>query len=225
MRSSSTTRRSALLSLAMLVLGPGCADMGHRLPTAPEPAPVPSTPQQAMRLLEWCWNNRDLSRYRELLAEDFQFVFSQLDPSGNPYRGLPWNREDELASIGHLFVGGNNTLSPADHILLVLDPNFRVRSDPRPGKHPKWHKTVRSGLVLDVRTQGGEQFHATGFSVFYLVRGDSASIPLDLAGHGVRPDSTRWYLERWEDETAGSFGLQAFPTKTLTLGGLKALYR
>jgi hypothetical protein len=43
----------------------------------------------------------------------------------------------------------------------------------------------------------------TGSALFYVVRGDSALIPSEF-GTRFRGDSTRWWIERWEDETAGA---------------------
>jgi len=64
-----------------------------------------------------------------------------------------------------------------------------------------------------------------GFANFFMVRGDSALIPADLAARGFRPDSTRWYIERWEDDTFQEVGARAMPTSTATWGTIKVLYR
>src|SRR5688572_19532114 len=82
----------------------GCSESPIRLPTAPEPqAPSVRTPGDALRFLEWSWNRRDIARYAEIVADDFRFTFSALDSYGDAYRDSPWTREDEIASIGHLF--------------------------------------------------------------------------------------------------------------------------
>ncbi|HEY3215597.1 MAG TPA: hypothetical protein VGK93_03805 [Candidatus Eisenbacteria bacterium] len=110
-------------------------------------------------------------------------------------------------------------------ITLDLDRHFLVLGDPRPGKDPRWYKSIRTSVVLTVVAAGG-QTHVTGFANFFLVRGDSAMVPPQLQERGLPRDSSRWYLERWEDETCGSFdGLRALPTKYTTWGMLKALYR
>lgn len=73
----------------------------------------------------------------------------------------------------------------------------------------------------------------TGAARFFLVRGDSAQIPADLLSRGALPDSTRWYLERHEDETAQTGSvltaarsprLAAQPVKSTSWGAVKALY-
>ena len=56
-----------------------------------------------------------------------------------------------------------------------------------------------------------DDYHVTGVSRFYVVRGDSVQIPADMVARGFAPDPNRWYIERWEDETdtgAGAFALE-----------------
>jgi hypothetical protein len=190
-------------------------------------APGAHTPEEALRLLEWCWERRDVVRYAELPTEDFRFVPSPLDPAGNAYRDdHPWTREDELISAGHLFSGGKADQPAASSIRLDLDRNFLLLADPRPGKDPRWHKSIRTHVMLHV-VAGGEVFFLAGSANFFFVRGDSALIPPELGDRGFRPDPGRWYLERWEDETASgsSEGLRALPSKEMTWGTLKLLYR
>jgi len=57
---------------------------------------------------------------------------------------------------------------------------------------------------------------------FHLVRGDSALLPQELLDRGARRDSTRWYVERWDDETVGPAA--TLPARNLTWGRLKLLY-
>ena len=67
-----------------------------------------------------------------------------------------------------------------------------------------------------------------GAASFYLVRGDSAQIPPDLQARGLRPDRSRWWIERWEDETLrvpGRPGMATMPGRSITFGELKMLYR
>jgi hypothetical protein len=86
-------------------------------------------------------------------------------------------------------------------------------------------------VVLVVR-RPSSQLEVRGDAQFFLVRGDVASLPPAL---GASPDSTRWYIERWEDFTeqnspapaklgpAGALGTQ--PTRSPTWGEIKVLYR
>jgi hypothetical protein len=62
---------------------------------------------------------------------------------------------------------------------------------------------------LKVDIDEGNALEVTGFALFYVVRGDSAAIPPELYSRGFRPDSLRWWIERWEDETLAPEGLVA----------------
>ena len=171
------------------------------------PPPVPNSPANTLRLLEWCYDNLEPTLYRELFTDDYRFAFSALDPEGNAYRDNPWTREDELISTTRLFLGGDGR-SGASRITLDLDRNFNVRNDPRRGKAGRWHKSVHTSVTLTILAEGS-QTNVTGFTNFFLVRGDSALIPKELADRGFAPDSSRWYIERWEDETAQEQGATA----------------
>ena len=164
------------------------------------PPPTPDTPSNTLRLLEWCYNNRAIAEYRELFTDDYRFQFGALDPYGNAYRETPWTREDELASATNLFQGSSAKQAAAS-ITLTLDKNFRVQSDPRPGKNPRWHKTILTSQVLSILEADQIRRDVTGSSLFFLVRGDSALIPEELKSRGFGPDTTRWYIDRWEDQS------------------------
>jgi len=235
-------RSGVALLVVAAVLAVGIAacsrssDTGWSLLLAPrsQAAPTPDSPQSLLRLFEWCYNSRNVERYRELFTEDFRFVFSSLDPAGSGYRDYPWAREDEITYFSALINGGGPDRPPATSLNLHLDRNLIVLDDPRPGKGGRWHKKVRTSVTLSI----------TGFASFFAVRGDSASIPSDLIARGFQPDSTRWYIERWEDETsglgsayratsttrAGGAGTHrgqvagAQPSKSTTWGTLKVLY-
>jgi hypothetical protein len=209
---------------AALVVGLGlfgCSDKSGTPFSPILPGPSPDSPSGVLRLFEWCYDHRNYPRYTELFTADFRFLFSALDTAGQGYRDVPWTRDDELISVAALF-------RTATDIRLTLDQNFNVVADPRPGKDPKWHKTIRSQVVLNVRTNDGSGVDVTGFANFFVVRGDSALIPDDLVARGFVPDSTRWYIERWEDQTALSGGLRTTnpqATRPVTWGALKVHYR
>ena len=156
------------------------------------PPPVPNSPGGVLRLFEWAYNNRDYSVYRTLFTDNYRFAFSALDTAGNRYRGDTWTRNDELPSAKNLF-------EAASSITLQLDKSFAVFTDTRPGKsNPTYHRTIRTQVLLNIVTQDNNQINVQGKANFFLVRGDSAVIPADL---GLPPDSNRWYIDRWEDET------------------------
>jgi hypothetical protein len=192
-------RRSRCLLLAAVLLGTaGCET---KQPTQPvDTPPSAASPAGALRVLEWAWNHRDLERYAALLPEEFTFASLSGDSAGNPYRATPWLRAHELAAIDHLFHGGNPSHPAVTEVSLAFD-DLHVMADPRPGKSPRWHKSVRARMVLDLALDGGGGISLTSDPWFFVVRGDSATVPEDLLDQGVVPDSTHWYLERWEEPT------------------------
>ncbi len=215
-----------IIGVALAVGASGCSKTGTGFDFArflrpweapPNPAPTPDSPAAALRLFEWSYNNKSLARYLELFARDYRFFFSPLDSAGAMYRDTAWVRDDELISTTHLFVGGSADQPPASSIRLVLDRNFFVAPDPRSiswDPQGRWHKNIRTQIVLNIQTTDGSAIDISGAADFYLVRGDSAVIPADLVARGFRPDSTRWWIGRWDDETA-----QAEPTPDRSRGG------
>ena len=211
-------RRLAILAaaLALLALGAaGCFNPFNPLVSvqraASTPAPAPSSPTNVIKLFAWCWANRDPSLYTEIFTDDYRFLFAPNDSAGNPYRDSPWIREAELSSAAHMFSGGLD-LPPASDISITIDKLLVAQLDPRPGKDPKWHRSVRTSVNLQITFESSGTTNVNsvvGYALFYVVRGDSAVIPPELTAQGFKPDSTRWWIERWEDETAGAGGTPA----------------
>lgn len=175
---------------------------------ASTPAPVPSSASNAVLLFEWCWKNRGLKEYEELFTDDYRFQFAEADSAGNLYRDVPYTREDELRSAEGIFVGTADHPAASD-IQLDFDNTLIPLNDDRPGKNATWHKSIRTRVDLKVtldRGNGPEVNEVHGYAKFYLVRGDSAAIPPELAQRGFKPDPNRWWIERWEDETLPSGG-------------------
>jgi hypothetical protein len=229
---------SLLLVLALPLLA-GCfnpfdpRELGAGISTPP---PVPDSPANILRLLEWAYNNRSIAEYREIFTADYRFAFSTLDPAGDAYRGDIWTREDEVISATHLFQGGSASEPAALSISLSLGGNLSPQNDNRPGKLDRMHKKISTTVNLVIVTPD-KQTNVTGPVTFYLVRGDVALIPEELS---FGPDSTRWYIERWEDDTAGNgpggsasvaplSPARAMPTPlesvTASWGQVKASYR
>ena len=215
-----------------------------------KPAPVPTNAPNLLRLFEWCYNNQAIAEYREIFTDDYRFNFSPTDSSGSEWRGTPWTREDELISATQLFVGGSATEPPASSIRLSLDKNFFIFPDPNYTTGPtgwdrdgRWHKNIRTTVTLVIGTEGGSSTEIQGHGNFYMIRGDSAVIPEELRLRGFEPDSNRWYIRRWDDETAQEGLAQAVavararqlaghrdavpatPVAGLTWGAIKAYYR
>ncbi len=204
----------------IVVLGLGCGLCGCFNPFDPavrgvgitEPAPIPDSPGNALLLLEWCYKNRAAFEYRELFDDNYRFVFGALDPDGFAYRDVPWTREDELESTTHLFQGGDVNQPAASNITISMDRNFRVTADPY---HPgRGHVLIRTTVELKV-TVSDQESEVSGYANFFLVRGDSAAIPIELTRRGFAPDSNRWYILRHEDDTFQSSTAMTVPIAAL----------
>ena len=161
------------------------------------PPPTPNSPQNVIRLFEWCWKNRDITVYKEIFTDDYRFIFALCDSAGNLFRDEPVTREMELNIARNLFVGGGSA-PPATSIFLALDPTLRAMPDSRPGKNPRWHNEILTSVDLTIKTEDGAEYRIVGNARFFVVRGDSALIPQEL---GFGRDSTRWYIDQWNDET------------------------
>lgn len=209
-RSRMRAARAALASFAVVFLfaATGCFNPFSPLVStqrvASTQAPIPNSPAGVVKLFEWCWQNRDISRYEEVFTDDYRFAFAEGDSAGQPYTGTPYTRETELRNVGGVF-DGNEERSPAKSISLNLDKTMISLPDPRPGKDPKWHRSIRTSVDLTVEFDLGggsvDKQIVTGNALFFLVRGDSAVIPPELLDRGFVRDSSRWWIERWEDET------------------------
>jgi len=227
--------RSALAAivLAGLLVLAGCSKSSS--PTRPQPPtpPAPDSPANVVRRFAWGWNRLDRESFRQILAADFDFVYAPGDSAGSLFPGRAFGRDTMLLILQHMFSGGGAE-PKLDAVTLQFDPVLNVMPDTRPGKDPGWHKQVLTSVDLHVRA-GTVDYRIGGNARFYLTRGDSAAIPADLAAQGAGPDSTRWYMDRWADETlsvigpapvAGATrpaGLQA--THSTSWGAILALYR
>jgi hypothetical protein len=212
MRFSSFRPALAVAALAVLPLMAGCFNpFNPRIPAAgqgalgsSQAAPVPTNATELLKLFAWCWNRRAYDEYSEIFSDDFQFQFGLADSAGNFYRDHGLYRTEELDTARHLFVEGTATEPPARSIILTLG-SFIAYPDSRQGKIYPWHLEIRTGVTLAIDT-GDQQYNITGSARFFVVRGDSARIPQEMKEKGFVPDRNRWYIERWEDETAGGSG-------------------
>ena len=197
-----------LAVVATAVATTGCFDpfspqvLTQRVTTV---APSPTSPQNAVKLFEWCWKNRGVEEYKELFTADYLFASATTDSAGNQTRDVLTRRDDEVETAQNMFVGTAER-PPAAKISLSFDPNLVPFPDPRPGRNPIWHKTIRTSVQLTVEIEENNLLEVTGHALFFLTRGDSAAIPAELKSRGFRPDSLRWWIDRWEDETIGSGG-------------------
>ena len=192
---------AALAGCAGKVADPNSAAIAANGSIAQPPPPflVPDSPHALVDAFVQAMNRRDVTHYRQLFTEDFEFVFVGDEPAGNPFPGRQLTRALELESAEHLFVDGTADLAPAGQVTLTVDPLFFVEPDSRPGKTFPWHQQVRKNFTLRVDA-GDWDFYTTGWFRFFIVRGDSAAIPPELASRGFAPDTSRWWIERWEDD-------------------------
>ena len=222
-------RSHHLFAAACVVLISGCStiDPGDPMIDARDLMGVPvsestpgfASPPEVLRRVEWAFNHQSLPEYADVLAADFQFVFSALDTNGNAYQTEPWTREDELVSTAKLF-------AESAQIDLMFDRTVAVFADVRPGKSPEVHKVINSTVNLQITFDDGSRTEIRGRAKFYFVRGDSAIIPDELIERGVGPDANRWFIDRWEDDTAGE-GLSArpMPASKTSWGALRVRFR
>ena len=184
---------------------------------APAPAeepPAASSAAGAVSRLAWGFSHKDLDVVRGLLADDFLFITAATDSAGNP-TSVPNDRTWFLAALAAL-MDSSSTVS------FVLDGNLVAFPDSRPGRNPTWHRQVRTPVHVVIRGSGSiGDFDVTGNALFFAIRGDSAAIPQELRARGAMPDSTRWWLDRYEDETLAGAGMRdAAQGFVLTLGML-----
>jgi hypothetical protein len=218
----------AMLLTAALVVG--CGGSGGSILTRPAPDPLagmpaPASPSGVVRAFEWGIDQRSVAAYQVLFTGDFVFHFDVRDSSASEWDDAhPWGRTQEEAYFATLVHGGDADQPAAAALQLMLDHNLTVLNDPRTGKEdPVRRKSVTTQVYFTITTTDGAATALFGSTTFYLVRGDIATIP---AGLGLAPDSTRWYIEGWDDGTNGSAGLVAAPqpAKNKTWGGFKELY-
>ena len=212
---------AAIAAFGLLVPLAGCFNpfspqiLNQRVTSA---APTPNSPQNAVKLFEWCWVNRGVDEYRELFTDDYVFISAGTDSAGNPSREIQARRDDEVLIAENMFVGSAER-PPAEQITLLFDKSLVPFADSRPGKDPKWHKQIRTSVDLKVRIDSGNTVEVTGNALFFITRGDSAAIPKELISRGFKPDSLRWWIDRWEDETLGGPGMVALRVARARIAG------
>lgn len=180
--------------LLRLTLAMVCALSARAAHAVLDTPPIPDAPANVVMLLKWCWEHKDIQRYRDLFTADFRFT------SGSD---LAWGRDEELATVGHLFGGGTPTQASVSSLSLGYLGLLLPGTDSSLGRTWPWHQQALLPAVLVMSRGDGSNLQGEGLTLFYLVRGDSAAIPADMQARGIRPDSTRWYIERWEDQPSG----------------------
>ena len=213
-------RRIALsIACTMLaLLASGCGTEPERKPPVDGKIKQREPPEEAIARFVWAYENRKGIEYEQIFTEDFTFEFSTAtDPELAQQYQNGWFKLDEKTSARHLFEGFTDDSTgyhpPASSIALTLAKT--TPSDDTEGRDPTKFKVLATrvdGVITVPPT--GTQTEDTRYVIdnnlhrFFLVRGDAA---LDVNSNPtVLPpllaDSTRWYIYRWIDETAGITG-------------------
>jgi hypothetical protein len=196
LRDFTTTMRTIAAFLALSLLAVAIAGCGSRVakPTTEEtPGETawrpPASPEAAIDSLDSFWIQQNIDGYGQLFAANF--VFRRAPNDTGPWRQI--HRDQELIAADALFNGALGR--PAATSIEVHRMGLISGPDPRPGKLPPWHRWLTADYDVVVETPAGLH-RISSRAVFFAVRGDSAIIPEELESP---PDSTRWYLERWEE--------------------------
>jgi len=224
---------SRMLILALLALAAiGCSPWtGAVAPPPADPHPSRSTPAGVVHRMEWDWQHLDAADYATLLTGDFRFVPAVGDSAGSGWsEGTPWNREIERLVAMRMFDPAPSAPPSVSDLVLNFDRTLISLPDTRPGKNPRWHRSIRTHVDLRVEMDvGGGDLDLqiiVGNALFYLVRGDSARLTANQQWEGATNDSTQWWIERWEDETLeyGGFAQSPTPTQTRTWAAIKMYF-
>lgn len=223
-------KRLLVTALFLACVAAGCSKTPMRPVVPPAHAAVATTPVGAVQALGLACEARDTTAYRALFTVDYVFRLDPFDPSFYEYPGSELTRADELILAAHMFHLGNHTVAAASRIEVAWLDSLIESPDDRPGKTSPYHAMIstRGRILADL---GDAIFDASDPQVFYLVRGDSALVP---PGLGLAADSTRWFIERWEDyslappaaweRTRDTRPMQTTPGGRKLWGSLKKLY-
>ncbi len=234
-----TNRRhfaAALLALwiAIAVAAVGCGGSTKKTtqPPPPDQGPNPNSPVNAVLLLQWAMQHRDTTQYRTLFPTEYAFAFEPGDTAAtNPFPGT-WGYAQERAYATHLFQTGSSGGAAAASITMQFIG--ALSDEAAPGQNATYHRRVITNFLLTVQMRDATAQQISSGTTFYLVRGDSASLPPDLIAAGVPGTSGRWFIERWEENYTGvapNLALRpgdpparSLPTTLPTLGQLKVRY-
>lgn len=206
-----------VLAFASLLASAGCGTriIDLREPPDPDPVPQPTTAVAAVERLEWAWRHRNVDAYRDLFTADFRFECV----SDTAAASLVLYREAELEFARRLFQTGGGGNPPA--ISVSCDIPRPLIEQPGEGG-ARWSRQVVLAFAAGVRVPNGDYRVLSYNMKIHAVRGDVARIPQELIDAGYRADSTRWWIERWEDSITPARTTPAGRTWTVTT--LKASY-
>jgi len=219
-------------SFGWLLIVLALAGCGGDNKVGPPPAIVPQTdtPVHLVQRLERTWESQDLPEYGKLLTQDFHFEFSADSDPDLVNRYPNWGLDDETASASHLFYGFTNSsgtpMPAAIRIDLTLG-GVTVEDDSAHADSTAHYRKVVVAAMIGAIAFPVEPdtliYSLSSRQEFHVVRGDAA-----VLAAGVAPDSTRWYVRRWDDLSVNPFNGRRNTIDALgpkTYGAIKALFR
>jgi hypothetical protein len=215
--------RARWITATALALGlASCAESTRTLAPGPEP-PIATSAMTAVRRFEWAIDQSDADVIADLLTADFELISAELDSAGNPSRGA-LDRESVMIGFRAMLEGVPGRYPPAEADL-TLDRNLISFPDTRAGLDPRVHRTIRTFMELRVHDAAtASLFEITGPLLFFLTRGDSATVP---PGEVAAADSLHWWVRGIDDGTSSAprRGASTHPARIVTLRSLLDLYR
>ncbi len=217
---------------AVAIVLPGCGGGSKKTTQPPPPSgpPNPNSPTNAVLLLQYAIQHRDTSLYKQLFPTEYQFTIQAGDTAATNYFAGNWGYLEERIFATHLFDAGS-TVGGAHATAITMPFSPTTLTDAAVvGKNATFHRRVDVQIVLTVTKSDNSAEQIVGGTTFFLVRGDSASLPADLISAGVQATSGRWFVEGWSALTGGvSPALALRPARSAgvglpTLGELKVRY-
>jgi hypothetical protein len=187
----------SFLLLPVLLIFTGC-------PFSPEKDNTPDPPQPSeykartsisnvLFNLQHSWEKKNIEAYRDLLSEDYTYVFDPKDVGSG--QGIPesWGLADELVSATNLFSNAEN----ADgYRCQTISLDFVSGPVSQSDVDPEWRMVTLSQIQLLVDTRKSD----TGDPLMYQVLGDQADLHFRQTNE-TDPDSGEklWEITYWKD--------------------------
>jgi len=201
-------RHSRMLTTLITAGALACAGCGGGSPFKPldlTPAATPpaaDSPEGLLQRFQWALEHRDIAVYEGLFTGDYVFTYTPVEAVDNP----PIYRDEEIAIARRMLHDGTQYEPPARGITVTLVNQLIPIPDTRPGKPDPWHKLIQTRVTLRVDLGDPVPILIDGDQAFFVVRGDSAVFSQEMRDRGLGPDSSRWYIERWEDHSGATSG-------------------
>ncbi|MCK5406315.1 MAG: hypothetical protein KAJ37_02620 [Candidatus Krumholzibacteria bacterium] len=174
-----------------------------------------SARDDALINLELAYNDRDISRFEPLIADDFMFVFSDND-YGNGITPVTWDGQTEVGATQNLFDPSYEN-NPATSVVLQLDNSaggwtpLIVISIHDPAGELWYLKTVKYSLTVKT---ADVWYESRNFQAEFAVRRTEAG------GKQV------WQIVAWQDDVISIPGLSLgdAAVEDITWGKIKTLF-